>query len=193
MKTLTIVLLVFVGLLIAGGIMGVTTYISYKNQFVEQRGTYNAQLASNKAYLDAQWKTFRDQTRISEEYAEQVKELYIGFIEGKYQNGVQQSGFMTTLQDVLPNFDQSMFKDLMITIESKRADFAARQTRLADIHRELVVLKEKPVSGFFLSGEVLPELILVTSTRTENSFATGKDDAEDVTFKSSKDTTKRNK
>jgi hypothetical protein len=64
----------------------------------------------------------------------------------------------------------------MNTIEAQRAKFTMVQTKLISIHNELSNLVQKAPARWFIGSREIPDLILVTSTRTENSFSTGKDD-----------------
>ncbi len=111
-------------------------------------------------------------------------------MEGRYgEGGRKEGGFFNTLQENNPTFDNSMYKDLLLTIESKREEWTANQIRLTSIHEQLRNLKDGVPSGWFLYGKVLPEMVLVTSAKTHKAFETREDNEEVLNFKS--DTTKK--
>jgi hypothetical protein len=61
-------------------------------------------------------------------------------------------------------------------IEGQRTNFANDQKQMLDIKREHDTLRTTFPGSIFLGNVKELEIKLVTSTRTENAFSTGKDD-----------------
>jgi hypothetical protein len=97
---------------------------------------------------------------------------------------------MKWIQEANPNFNTTMYEKLMNSIETYRTKFTMVQSKLISIHNEMKNLLTLFPSRFFLvtiGNNELPELKIVTSTRTNNVFQSGNDDEVNL-FKS--DTTK---
>jgi hypothetical protein len=98
-----------------------------------------------------------------------------------------QAKLVKFVKEANPNFDSSLFKQLMTSIEANRRDFEREQKTLIDIHAEHTRLFRRFPSSMYLGFLDRKELTiqLVTSTRTDNAFQTGKDDDTDL-FKPNK-------
>jgi hypothetical protein len=68
----------------------------------------------------------------------------------------------------------------MNTLESQRAKFTDNQKKLIAIHKELKDLTTTIPGRWFVGGRPIKEPRLVTSTRTDKAFDTGKDDDVDL-------------
>lgn len=170
---LTIIIVVVLGAIVGG------SYISYHNTWTDKNNLYEEQLEVDKVIYDEVWKVIKQQASVSDQYAEKFKENYLAIMEGRYGD----DGLKTTfawVTEANPQFDASMYKQLMSTIESQRAKFTRNQQRLVSIHKELKNLKQKFPSSIFLGGKELPELVTVTSSKTEKTFETGKEDDVDI-------------
>lgn len=82
------------------------------------------------------------------------------------------------IQEANPNFSVEMYKDLSLSIESNRAEFARVQQKLIDVKREHDNLRMKFPSSIVCSfkGVKELELKLVTSAKTDEAFKTGKEE-----------------
>ena len=69
---------------------------------------------------------------MTDEYKEAFREIYPQLIEGRYSQG--DGSLMKWIQESNPNFDTSLYKDLMNSIEVERTYFAAEQKKMLDIH-----------------------------------------------------------
>lgn len=167
---LTLIIVLGLGALIA------FQYISYHNTWTDKVNLYKEQLDVNKVVFDEVWKVIKQQAGVSEKYAEDFKSVYVSMMEARNYGGEA----FKWIQEQNPNFSQDMYMKLMNTIEVERTKFTLNQKRLASIHKELRNLKEKFPSNIFLGSKELPELTLVTSTKTEKTFETGKDDDIDL-------------
>ena len=134
----------------------------------------------NQVIFDNVWKTISQQVQVSDDYKNSFKEIYVGMADARFSKG--DGSLMKWVQESNPNFDMSLFKTLMHTIEGKNMEFAESQKQLLDLGREHdLILTTPPASLFYsLLGKKHIDLTIVTSTRTENAFKTGKDDNVDI-------------
>ena len=99
-------------------------------------------------------------------------------MEQRYSDG--QGQLMSWVQEHSPNFDASLFKTLMNTIESQRVDFATRQKELIAIGEEYNKMRVTFPASFFVGDRQSMEVKLVTSSKTEAVFQLGKEDDLDL-------------
>jgi hypothetical protein len=167
--------ILLVGLLFLG-IAGVFMYISYNNKFVALENLYKKQISEDQLIHDEMWKILQSQAGVTENYAESFNKIYKNINDARYKTGGE---MMKWIQEANPNFDSKLYDKVMTSIEVYRTKFTDVQTKLLSIHNEMENLLTLFPSSFFLStigGHVLPELKIVTSTKTEKAFETGKDD-----------------
>jgi len=79
-----------------------------------------------------------------------------------------------------PTFDVSLYMTLMNTIEGSRNEFTMEQKKLIDIDRELKTMKVTFPNSLVLGRKADLEIVLVTSSKTEEAYKTGKDDDIDL-------------
>ena len=154
------------------GIVLVMQFISYHNTWTDKKNLYEEQLEVDKIIYDEVWKVIKQQAGVTEKYAEDFKNVYVDLMEARNYGGEA----FKWIQEQNPTFSQDMYMKLMNTIEAQRAKFTVNQKRLISIHKELKNLKEKFPSSLFVGGRELPELITITSTKTEKTFESGKED-----------------
>jgi len=83
---------------------------------------------------------------------------------------------MKWVQESNPEFDTSLYKDLMDSVEGLRANFATEQKLLFDIAREHKNLREQIPFSFIAGGRPEIDVNLVTSTRSKEAVDYGVDD-----------------
>jgi hypothetical protein len=83
---------------------------------------------------------------------------------------------MKWIQEANPNFDTSLYKDLMQSIELNREEFRKTQERMLDIIREHIVLLTSVPSKWFVSNKERIEYTVISSTRSKVVMETGLDD-----------------
>ena len=153
---------------------GISSYITYENQFASLTAQYGAQDKVNQTVYDEVWKTVKQEANITDVYADRFKEIYVQVMDARYKDGAGQ--LMQWITEQNPNFTPDLYGRLMNTIEARRAEFTNNQKRLISLHAELKKLTTTIPSSWFLSGKRIPEPRPVTSTRTGQAFDTGKDD-----------------
>jgi hypothetical protein len=146
--------------------------ISYGNKDAEIRNMISAKQKDNENVYDSVWKIINQQAQVSNEYKNAFKEIYPELIAGRYSSGGE---MMKWIQESNPNFDISLYKQLMVSIEAQRMRFSENQTRLLDYKREHDNLITKVPSKWFISN-IPVEVMIVTSTKTTEVFTSGTDD-----------------
>lgn len=156
--------------------------------------TYNKKFQTGKAFqknsevvFDNTWKKIQQQAGVANEYKTGFKEIYVAMMDARYA-GDSASGKQTLMKWITesnPTFDPSLYKTLMNTIEGSRNEFTMEQKKLIDIDRELKTMKVTFPNSLVLGGKADLEIVLVTSSKTEEAYKTGKDDDVDL-FKKDK-------
>ncbi len=164
--------------LTASVIIGVISYVvGTLNSEVRLRNNISAQDRSNTAQYDKMWKIMSEQAGIASQYSKDFKEIYPELIAGRYKTG---GGLMKWIQEHNPEFDTSLYKKVMVAIESERNATKQGFDKVLDLKREHDNLIDMPIPGFVLKtfgGNIeKTSPVIVTSTDTNAAFATGTDD-----------------
>lgn len=180
MKTIIVSLLAVV--LVLGGII-FGSYITITNTEMAMRMRVEAQQDVTQANFDKMFKVIAQTAQVPEHLMdksrEAFKEIYIPIMEGRYSNS-RGGSLMSWVTESNPQFDINSFaplyERLQIVIESNREAFFMEQKKLIDMRREHSTYINLFWQSKFL-GDVQPiEIQIVTSTNTDRSFETGKED-----------------
>ena len=154
-------------------------YTSTHNKEVTLRNQFNAQQEMNKATFDNVWKIIQQQTQITVKERESFKDTFVEIMnsqKGIAGNGTLASFFTQSKIDVSPD----LFKKLMTTIESQRMTFLDSQKKLLQIKKDHDDLLSQIPSSLFVGGRDELEAIIVTSSKTKQTFETGEEDNIDL-------------
>ncbi len=162
----------------------VMMYVTYNNQEVSLRKEAEAQKGKVESVHDKMWKTIQQKAGVTDEYREAFEKIYPELISGRYSQG--DGSAMKWIQESNPDFDTSLYKDLMQAIEVQRAYFDQAQTRMLDIIRQRETLLETIPAKFFISNKSKIDYTVISSTRSKDVLITGIDDDVDL-FKKKKD------
>ena len=175
-------LIALLGLFGAGVIFAIIVLsmgISFHNKEVSLRNTITAKQTDNKNEMDAMWKIIDQNAQVTDEQKQALVEIFNGYAQERTGSGGGGS-LMKWVQESVPNIDKSTdtYRQLMNTITSEREGFKFRQKELLDLNREHDNLITKFPGVIFASilGRHHIDITVVTSTRTEKAFQTGKDD-----------------
>ncbi len=149
------------------------------NGEIELRTQVEAQQKKCETYFDKMWKILKEKAGVTDQYKKAFQDIYPALIAGRY-SGQSDGSLMKWVTESNPTFDASMYKDLMQSIEIERTGFNNEQERLIDLNREHSALLQKIPSKWFLGGIKKIEIKLITSSRTEEAFKTGKEDNIDL-------------
>lgn len=165
---------IIIGLIVV--VLGLTTAIygvNVSNSEIDLRNQASAQDDMRGAYFDKMWKTIQQQAEVSNEYKEAFAEIYPELIEGRYSQG--DGALMKWIQEANPDFDASLYKKLMNTIEAQREGFFNEQKKLRSIMQQHENLRLKWPSSMFVGGREKLDYEMVTSKKTKNIMESGEE------------------
>lgn len=175
MKTVTKVLIVSGFVLAFFGIVIGLMHMNYNNNEKSLRSQTVAQLKVCKISFDNMWKILHTEAKVPDQYKEAMKEIYIPLMEGRY--GDEKGGtLMKWVQEHNPTFDSKVYTNLMASIEAERKSFFHQQERLIDLDREHHNALVLAPSSWFVSDTSEVKFTIITSTKTEKVYETGKED-----------------
>ena len=155
-------------------IVCVNMYFSYNNREVTLRELAEAQRSDIEAVHDAMWKIISQKAQISQEYRAGFDSIYTHIIEGRYSQG--DGALMKWITESNPNFDTSLYKDVMDAVESERTHFLHAQEKMIDIKRQHSVLCKTYPGRWFITNTSEIEYTVISSTRSKEVMKTGTDD-----------------
>lgn len=176
MKGLIVVVIVLavIGLVIGG------LWLSAHNQEVSLRNKGTAQQKNLENMFDKTWKIISQQAQISEEAKEAFKEVYPALMEGRYGNA-RGGALLSFIQEQNPNFEiQKNYDTLAASVEAQRTAYAREQEELLVIKQLHDDVRTKAPTSWFVGGRQELVVKIVTSSKTDAVFATGKDDDVDL-------------
>ena len=171
-KIILITLLVILG---CGAATFAGMYFSYNNNEVRLRTQAEAQRGKVEGVHDKMWKIIQQKAQVSNEYKDAFAEIYPDIIAGRY-SGNGDGSLMKWVTEQNPNFDTSLYADLMQSIEVYRSEFSKSQEKMLDIIREHSTLCNTYPGKWFISNKTEIEYTIVSSTKSKMVMDTGIDD-----------------
>jgi hypothetical protein len=154
-------------------------YFSYNNKEVALRKEAVAQEGKIEAVYDKMWKVVQQKAQVTDEYKDAFHKIYKDIIGGRYE-GDKGDAFMKWITESNPEFDASVYKDLMASIEVLRAEFTTAQTRMLDIIREHETLCNTFPGKWFIKDKSPIEYEVISSTTTKQVMETRLEDNIDL-------------
>ena len=152
-------------------------FFPYNNKEIYLRKEADAQRKKIESTHDKMWKVIKQKAEVSDKYRETFERVYPEIIAGRYSDG---SSAMKWIQEANPNFDTSLYNDLMQAIEIQRTHLHNAQSRMLDVIRERASLIESYPSRWFITNKSEIEYEVISSTKTHNVVETRVDDDVDV-------------
>jgi len=151
--------------------------IGVSNTYNKKFQTGKAAQLNSQVVFDNTWKKIQGQAGVAAEYKNSFKEVYVELMDARYSHdsGAGQQTLMKWITESNPQFDASLFKTVMNTIEGSRNEFTMEQKKLIDIDRELKTMKVVFPRSLILKNKPDLEIKLVTSAKTEAAFETGQE------------------
>ena len=172
-KVGTIVTASVIGILV---IIVVLMGIGYKNTEIELRNQSVAQQKANEVIYDKTWKVISQKAQIADKYESAFKDIFVGLMNERYEGDEKSNPTFKWIHEQNPNFSTELYKELGDSISGLRAEFARVQNRLVDIKREHDNLLQRIPSKWFVGGKEPLDIKIVTSTKTDKTFESGKED-----------------
>lgn len=163
------------GVVVLAVLMVVGMYFHYSNSEVRLRNGIVAKQKDNQNEMDAMWKNISQTAEVTDRDRSSLMEIFNGYAKARQGGGENKSVF-NWIKETCPNVSSSGFTHLMNIIVSQRDGFKFRQKELLDLNREHDNLIDTYPSHFFVGGRGKIDVVIVTSTRTDNAFKSGKDD-----------------
>lgn len=153
--------------------------MGFHNTEVGLRSQYEAKIDANKADFDNTWKTISQVAQVPAKYKDDFQSVYEHYMQARSGGNTGEGALLSFLTEAVPQYDgKELYAKVQNVVEAKREGWTTRQKELRDIKREHDVLLRTFPGAFyniFLGREELP-VVLVTSSRTEESFTTGQDE-----------------
>ena len=164
------------GLFLAFIVMFAGLLMSYHNEEVSLRNAITAKQVDNTNEFDNMWKKIAQVAQVSEKQKEAFKEIFTSYVSGRGANS-SDGQMMTWVKENVPTPDLSIYNEVLNIIVASRNSFTTRQKELLDMKRAHDNLIDQLPSGFFLRimGRDKINVTIVTSSKTDKVFETGKD------------------
>lgn len=135
-------------------------FFSINNRETALRKEAEAQEKNITSVHDTMWKVIKEKASVSEKYRETFEKVYPELISGRYK---ENSTSMKWIQESNPDFDTSLYRDLMQAIEAQRMYFQTSQTRMLDIIRERgTLINSIPQKWFILNKEPIHYTVIAS-------------------------------
>lgn len=174
----TLVLIGLIIIVVIGLVSGITMYLNYNNKEVAMREQAEAQRKKVEGVHDAMWKIIAQKAQVSTEYKESFDSIYTHIIAGRYSQG--DGSLMKWITEANPQFDASLYKDVMDAVEIQRNRFASAQERMVDIIREHSTLCKTYPAKWFISNTSEIEYTVISSSKTKEVMESGEDNDVDL-------------
>jgi hypothetical protein len=175
-KAILVALILVGGGFLFAGVLGIWAVGTY-NGAATLKNQYTSKVSANEASFDNMWKKIQQTSQVPDAQKNALREIFEGYAAAR--TGVGGGGsVMNWIKEAIPSVDVSIYKDLMNIITSSRDEWTRNQVELVSIANEynkmLAVFPSNVLLKMLGFERIEPKII--TSTRTENAFKTGKDD-----------------
>lgn len=146
------------------------------NEHINLKTQIEAKQQDNTANFDAMWKKINQVAQVSDKYKDGLKDVLTAYVEGRKKDS--DNLLMDWTKEAVPTFDASIYKQINNVIVASRDDFYNNQKLLIDLSRQHNLLIEQFPNNLyakFLNIQKI-EIKIVTSTKTDQAFETGKED-----------------
>ena len=175
--------LIGLGVIVALAVGVIAWWISTSNGEIRLRTKIGAQQEMTQAYYTKLWEVLKTKAGVAEEYADKFKEIQTSIMEGRYSTGGE---MMKWIQEANPEFDASLYKDVMNSIEGQREGFFIEQKKL----RDMSALHENMLKTFpskMVVGKREPiTVIILQNAASKAAYETGTDASPDLFNKDKK-------
>ena len=166
----------FLIVVVLGGMCIFSKGVSVYNTHIDLKNQIEAKQKANEAIFDNTWKKINQTVQVSDKYKDGFKEVLLAYTSGRSKGDSQL--LMDWTKEAVPTFDSSIYKQINNVITSSRDDFTKNQEILIDLSRQHQQFIQKFPNNVFCAilGIKEIEIKVVTSSKTEEAFNTGKED-----------------
>lgn len=180
MNTKSIIFSVVALLVIMSVSFAVGMYWDCNNRAMKYQNLAEAQRGRVEAIHDNMWKIISQKAQVSEKYRESFDSIYTHIIEGRYSQG--DGSLMKWITEQNPQFDSSLYQDIMDAIEVERKAFFNEQSKMLDIIRQHKDWCRVYPNKWFIKDEYAAEIeyTVISSEKTKDVMKTGVDNEVNV-------------
>ena len=178
MKKSLLVTIISISIFIIFGLSIWGIYYSSNKKEISKRNLALAEIEKVEIIHDQVIKTIAQSAQVTEKYVDSFKNIYIGIMEGRYDNDGDQ--LMKWIQESNPNFNDAAFNSLMDDIKVIRNKFAEQQIKVEDVIREHKTLCQDPFYSIFIKNTVPIEYEVISSAKTKMVIETREDNDIDI-------------
>lgn len=149
-------------------------YFHYNNREIALRKESDAQRGKIEAVRDQMFKVLQEKASVASDYRDAFAKIFPEIIAGRYSHGGGE--MMKWIQEANPNFDTSLYHNLMVAIKAQRAQFMNTQARMLDIINQRATLVESYPSRWFVKNKAAIDYEVIAGNDTKMTMATGIDD-----------------
>lgn len=166
----------FLIVVVLGGVCIFSKGVSVYNTHIDLKNQIEAKQKANETIFDNTWKKINQTVQVSDKYKDGLKEVLLAYTSGRSKGDSQL--LMDWTKEAVPTFDSSIYKQINNVITSSRDDFTKNQEILIDLSRQHQQFIQKFPNNVFCAilGIKEIEIKVVTSSKTEEAFNTGKED-----------------
>lgn len=176
MKKALIAMAVAAGLFVVTAVCFAMWAVGVRDTQADLKVRYEMKLVDNNSQFDNMWKTIAQLAQIPEQKKNAYKEILVGVADARTSEG--QGRMMAWIKEQNPSVDLSIYDQLSNKVEAHRAAWTGNQKALVGVAEEynknLAPLIRGTVLRMFGFAEIKPQI--VTSSRTEAAFRSGRDD-----------------
>lgn len=169
-------LITLVVVVVVGGVLAMWG-VGVSNSEKKLVNKIEAQQEATEVFYTKLWEILKSKAGVTEEYAEQFKEIQFGIMEGRYSTGGE---MMKWIQEANPEFDASLYKDLMNSIEGERNGFFIEQKKLVDMQKQHKDMLEIFPKNMILKNRDAIEITVLKNVATKEAFETGADSSPEL-------------
>lgn len=158
----------------------VLLYFHYNNCEIALRKLALAQTGKIKGTFDKTWKVIKQKTQVADEYRKAFEEIYPKLISGRYHD--TQKEVMKWINEDNPQLRETVYLDLMNSIESLRSEFKYSQDRMLDIIREHETLCNTYPAKWFIKDRTPIQYTVIASTYTDDVINSTYEDDVNLVF-----------
>ena len=166
----------FLIVVVLGGVCIFSKGVSVYNTHIDLKNQIEAKQKANETIFDNTWKKINPTVQVSDKYKDGLKEVLLAYTSGRSKGDSQL--LMDWTKEAVPTFDSSIYKQINNVITSSRDDFTKNQEILIDLSRQHQQFIQKFPNNVFCAilGIKEIEIKVITSSKTEEAFNTGKED-----------------
>lgn len=139
---------------------------------------YEMKVAANSATFDNTWKVISQSAQVAESQKDALREIFEGYASARTGTSDNSNRVMTWIKESVPNADLATYRNLQNIVVGSRDSWTRNQLELVEIARQYNLNLSVIPRGLLLKvvgfTQITPKVI--TSTRTERVFESGKDD-----------------